>query len=677
MPEGDALHRAARDLQVLVGEKLEVETPHPRARVSGVAERLDGRKLVKVEAVGKNLLLRFEDGLVLRSHLRMKGRWQVLSRNGHGARRGMPWLVLRGARDRGRPLARPGARARREPRPQPGAGHPRRPARHRRDGEQFRAADQRTAIGEALLDQRLVAGIGNLWRAEALWRAQISPWRTLGDVSDEELRTVLDAGVAADAPLARLGAQAARRLPAGRPAVPALRHADQVARPGRREPDRLLVPRVPERRRAGRDVTRSVRAPHLHSALRGFCLGSFAFFGREIEEGAEIQFVFEEHGSRDRPTLYEYRPLVRAVRRGARRTAARARRHRDRARGAGPRACRGDLRPRSRRCSRRARPLPHRPAAAARGRGRVLRRVRLGRRRLRPGLCEPRAVAVRRGAGLRGDRAARRDRGGRDRRARRRVCACGMRPTASSPRTGRTRPGSYPRASAARPTACACSSSSGLCPRREASRPMRRARSPTRSPRFASRPAARSRPGRFSSSGSTGGPSACGPCYRSPRRSRRASRPGSTSFAARSRVRCWPSSGRPSDDRELGDALDRWELSLFQTAPFRAEQLRAALEALLGAGDGAWAASLRAAVLLGETGRERSEPPSTCCARLRDGVGGRTRQASSSAERSSRRSRAATGRARRRARRVAARRAAEADEQRAAGARELKFRAKT
>ena len=97
MPEGDALHRTARNLQVLVGEKLAVETPHPRARLTGVAERLDGRKLVKVEAVGKNLLLRFEDGLVLRSHLRMKGRWQVLSRNGTGTRRGMPWLVLRGA----------------------------------------------------------------------------------------------------------------------------------------------------------------------------------------------------------------------------------------------------------------------------------------------------------------------------------------------------------------------------------------------------------------------------------------------------------------------------------------------------------------------------------------------------------------------------------------------------
>ena len=80
MPEGDALHRAARKLQVLVGERLVVETPHPRAAAARVAERLDGRRLEAVEAVGKNLLLSFEGGLVLRSHLRMSGRWQVLER---------------------------------------------------------------------------------------------------------------------------------------------------------------------------------------------------------------------------------------------------------------------------------------------------------------------------------------------------------------------------------------------------------------------------------------------------------------------------------------------------------------------------------------------------------------------------------------------------------------------
>src|SRR5258705_5800937 len=99
MPEGEALHRAARRLQVLVGQQLEVETPHPRAAVKQLAPRLDGRRLENVEAIGKNLLLRFEGGLVLRSHLRMKGRWRVFRRDAPIF--GQPWLVLRGDEDVG------------------------------------------------------------------------------------------------------------------------------------------------------------------------------------------------------------------------------------------------------------------------------------------------------------------------------------------------------------------------------------------------------------------------------------------------------------------------------------------------------------------------------------------------------------------------------------------------
>src|ERR1043166_4808135 len=95
MPEGDSLHRAARRLQVLVGQRVEVETPHPRAAVKGLSEKLDGRRLEEVEAVGKNLLLRFEGGLVLRSHLRMSGRWRLERRGASHA--GKPWLVLRGS----------------------------------------------------------------------------------------------------------------------------------------------------------------------------------------------------------------------------------------------------------------------------------------------------------------------------------------------------------------------------------------------------------------------------------------------------------------------------------------------------------------------------------------------------------------------------------------------------
>src|SRR2546423_6819967 len=92
MPEGDSLHRAARALQVLVGERVAVETPHPQAAAKQLAPRLDGRLLETAQAVGKNLLLGFEGGLVLRSHLRMRGRWQVRPRG--SPRRGRPWLVL-------------------------------------------------------------------------------------------------------------------------------------------------------------------------------------------------------------------------------------------------------------------------------------------------------------------------------------------------------------------------------------------------------------------------------------------------------------------------------------------------------------------------------------------------------------------------------------------------------
>jgi endonuclease-8 len=191
MPEGDSLHRAAQRLQVLVGERVEVETPHPRAAVKGLAGRLDGRRLEQVEAVGKNLLLHFEGGLVLRSHLRMKGRWR-LERRGT-ARTGKPWLVLRGAEHEavlwnGAVLELVGLRG--APRLGPDIlGEP-------PDYETMLArlrADPEREVGDALLDQRLVAGIGNLWKAEGLWAARVSPWRRLEEVDDSELRAVLEA----------------------------------------------------------------------------------------------------------------------------------------------------------------------------------------------------------------------------------------------------------------------------------------------------------------------------------------------------------------------------------------------------------------------------------------------------------------------------------------------------
>ena len=65
--------------------------------------------------------------------------------------------------------------------------------------------------------------------------------------------------------------------------------------------------------------------------------------------------------------------------------------------------------------------------------------------------------------------------------------------------------------------------------------------------------------------------------------------------------------GKLDDDAHLGEALDRWELSLFQDDPFRGEQLRHALDSALGDGEGVWASAMRAAALLGETADERAD----------------------------------------------------------------------
>jgi endonuclease VIII len=185
MPEGDSLHRAATLLQALVGQTVEVETPHPRAAVKRLAERLDGRVLERVEAEGKNLYLTFGGGVILRSHLRMNGRWRVEPRG--TARRGTPWLVLRGneleAVQWNGPILELVAGLR-VAAPDIVLEKPE-PAR-------FRSGDQRRAVGDALLDQSLVAGIGNMWKAEALWEARVSPWRPLAEVSDDELDSVLE-----------------------------------------------------------------------------------------------------------------------------------------------------------------------------------------------------------------------------------------------------------------------------------------------------------------------------------------------------------------------------------------------------------------------------------------------------------------------------------------------------
>jgi endonuclease-8 len=190
VPEGDAVHRAARRLQPLVGEQVEVETPNPRAQVGRIAERLDGRRLLSVEAVGKNLLFTFEGGYVLRSHLRMNGRWTLVPRG--SKRRGLPWLVLRGSRFEGVQWNGPVLELHARNVARLGPDILEQPPRIDEMVARLRRDDPGRAVGDALLDQRLVAGIGNKWKAEALWASRLSPWRPLGETTDEEVRAVLE-----------------------------------------------------------------------------------------------------------------------------------------------------------------------------------------------------------------------------------------------------------------------------------------------------------------------------------------------------------------------------------------------------------------------------------------------------------------------------------------------------
>ena len=201
MPEGDTLHRTARGLAPhLVGRVVTAA----RVRAGGPqVERIVGATVASVEAVGKNLLIRFDNGLELRTHLRMNGSW-------HRYRPGEPWR-------------RPAARARMvlevrgavavcfdapvielfETRAEP--IHPTlarlgpdllAPDWGRQSAEDAFArlrdpARATTTISKALLDQRALAGIGNIWRNETLFHERVNPWARVGDLDDDALHRLV------------------------------------------------------------------------------------------------------------------------------------------------------------------------------------------------------------------------------------------------------------------------------------------------------------------------------------------------------------------------------------------------------------------------------------------------------------------------------------------------------
>ncbi|HKG35378.1 MAG TPA: DNA-formamidopyrimidine glycosylase family protein [Solirubrobacterales bacterium] len=200
MAEGDTVLRTARRLERgLAGQRVEVTAPSPRGRSTGV-ERLDGLELREVTTRGKNLLLDFGEA-VLHSHLGMNGAWHVYPRGGRWAKSmRSAWAVLRGESAEAVQFGGPTLRVLTP-------GQARRDLRLTRLGPDIlaprfsdeeavaslRRAEPASAVGEALLDQSLIAGIGNIFKSEGCFAAGVDPRVPIGELTDARLTEVVTA----------------------------------------------------------------------------------------------------------------------------------------------------------------------------------------------------------------------------------------------------------------------------------------------------------------------------------------------------------------------------------------------------------------------------------------------------------------------------------------------------
>jgi endonuclease VIII len=197
--EGDTILRAARRIEAaLTGGTVEASAPNPRGRAARI-ERLDGHAFERASAHGKHLLLHFGE-LVLHSHMGMSGSLHTY-RRGEPWRKppGAAWAVLSTERAEAVQFGGPTLRLlraeslRRDPvlaRLGPDILAP------NFDVEliaQSLAGAPDRSLGDALLDQHLVAGIGNIFKSEACFAAHLDPWQRVADVPAEQLRHVAQA----------------------------------------------------------------------------------------------------------------------------------------------------------------------------------------------------------------------------------------------------------------------------------------------------------------------------------------------------------------------------------------------------------------------------------------------------------------------------------------------------
>jgi endonuclease-8 len=211
MPEGDSIKRVAIALAPLVGQKLE------RVTTQGLERNLAGRTVTEVHPHGKHLMIDLDDGTQLRAHLGMNGRVRRYSRAEGEARiaklsPGRQTLVLVTANlvvmwINARTIEVAPRRA-----PMRGVAVASLGPDVLADGFDPQLAASRAQahtdrrIADVLLDQRVAAGIGNIWKCESLFACGIDPRTLVGTLTRDEIAAVYAA--ARELMLARLAPEA-------------------------------------------------------------------------------------------------------------------------------------------------------------------------------------------------------------------------------------------------------------------------------------------------------------------------------------------------------------------------------------------------------------------------------------------------------------------------------------
>jgi endonuclease-8 len=259
MPEGDTIARAAAALDRTLAGAVVTAFDTGLAQLARTDDdtRIAGRTIERCESRGKHLLLHFSGGLVLRTHMRMSGSWHLYR---HGERWQRPPRAMRIRIDtdawvavafdmpvaeflhdddlpRHRPLAMLG----------PDLADP---AFDRAEALARLTASGPRPIGEAVLDQQIMAGVGNVLRSESLFLTGLHPQRPVAAVGPEDMARLVEAASGLIQRNARSGAGSMRNTTGRTAPGEALWVYQRTGRPCRRcgTPIRSAAPGLEGRR---------------------------------------------------------------------------------------------------------------------------------------------------------------------------------------------------------------------------------------------------------------------------------------------------------------------------------------------------------------------------------------------------------------------------------------------